>query len=108
MWQVAPGSLLVLTVGEGPGTLGLRHARTLFTDLGSAFVQYLGYATSWTWAFIKGGRTIYEALTRGPSSVGTTEGLPSKVGNCTFNYSMYNHMTSGYLPEGILASPGFL
>ncbi|XP_066956218.1 protein O-linked-mannose beta-1,2-N-acetylglucosaminyltransferase 1-like [Macrobrachium rosenbergii] len=46
--------------------LGLRYARTLFTDLGSIFIHYLGDTAIWVWAFVKSGCTIYEALIKGP------------------------------------------
>ncbi|XP_071548635.1 LOW QUALITY PROTEIN: protein O-linked-mannose beta-1,2-N-acetylglucosaminyltransferase 1-like [Panulirus ornatus] len=62
--RVAPGRLVVMTAGGG-ATLGLRRARALFGDLGSVFAGHLGYRTSWCWAFLKGGRTVYEALARG-------------------------------------------
>ncbi|XP_042883768.1 protein O-linked-mannose beta-1,2-N-acetylglucosaminyltransferase 1-like [Penaeus japonicus] len=62
--RVSPGRLVVITV-TGRATLGLRHARTLFTDLGSTFASYLAQQTTWTWAFVKGGRTIYESILKG-------------------------------------------
>ncbi|XP_037781681.1 protein O-linked-mannose beta-1,2-N-acetylglucosaminyltransferase 1-like [Penaeus monodon] len=62
--RVSPGRLVVITV-TGRSTLGLRHARTLFAELGSAFALYLAQQTAWTWAFVKGGHTIYESLLKG-------------------------------------------
>nr|XP_053650769.1 protein O-linked-mannose beta-1,2-N-acetylglucosaminyltransferase 1-like [Cherax quadricarinatus] len=65
--RVASGRLVVMSCA-GYASLGLRHARTLFQDLGAVFVPYLGYQTSWCWAFVKGGRTLYEAVIRGKSA----------------------------------------
>ena len=63
--RVVPGRVVVLAAGDR-ASVGLRHARVLFQHLGSEFINFLGYHTSWSWAFVKGGRTIYEAVVRGP------------------------------------------
>lgn len=76
--RVVPGRLVVLAAGDR-AAFGLRHARVLFAHLGSVFIPFLGYNTSWSWAFIKGGRTIYEAVVRGPH----TEQVSSKASHVT-------------------------
>uniref|UniRef100_A0A0P4WF24 ILEI/PANDER domain-containing protein n=1 Tax=Scylla olivacea TaxID=85551 RepID=A0A0P4WF24_SCYOL len=65
MRRVVPGRVVVLAAGDR-ASVGLRHARVLFQHLGSVSIPFLGYDTSWSWAFVKGGRTIYETVVRGP------------------------------------------
>ncbi|KAK7080864.1 hypothetical protein SK128_002235 [Halocaridina rubra] len=63
--QTSPGRLVLVTVSGFGNTVGLRRARMFFLYLGSVFARYLGITSSWTWAFIKGGRTIYENFSKG-------------------------------------------
>lgn len=62
--RVEPGRI-VLLAGGGRASLGFRHARKLLAHLGSIFVPSLGHDTSWSWAFVKGGRTLFESIVRG-------------------------------------------
>ncbi|XP_050721763.1 protein O-linked-mannose beta-1,2-N-acetylglucosaminyltransferase 1-like isoform X2 [Eriocheir sinensis] len=62
--RVAPGRVVLLAAG-GRASQGFRHARKLLANLGSIFVPSLAHDTSWSWAFVKGGRTLFESVARG-------------------------------------------
>lgn len=76
--RVEPGRVVLLAAG-GRASQGFRHARKLMASLGSVFVPSLAHDTSWSWAFLKGGRTLFESVARGRHRGQVREGL-SRLG----------------------------
>lgn len=47
---------------EGYSVKGLRNVTNLIAKLGSLMVEHLGPTSIWTWAFVSGGKTMFEKI----------------------------------------------
>lgn len=57
--NISPERIVILQT-DGESIAGLRNATQLIASLGSVFVEHLIPGSIWTWAFVKGGRTLFE------------------------------------------------
>lgn len=99
--RVAPGRVVLLAAGRR-ASLGLRHARKFLTHHGSIFISSLGHDTSWSWGFVKGGRTLFESVVRG-LHMGQVRTLASQADQYCLATDQYVSVTAGlidaFLPE---------
>lgn len=59
--NLEPERVAIMQV-EGPSITGLRNTTNLIASLGSLMVEHLSPNSTWIWAFVSGGKTIFERM----------------------------------------------